>query len=199
MYSRWMTAAALAVVVAAPAAIEAQTSTESGSKTERAVEKTKETTAKATDAAKDGWITAKAKIALYADDRVSGRNVNVDTRNGVVTLRGKVGSESEKRVAEEVARTVDGVTGVKNTLQVVPAAERKAVTAEDKDVKSAVQKRIKQDTRLKSSDIDVQVDRGVVTLMGEVKDVNARAHASEVASGVPGVRSVRNELREKSS
>jgi hyperosmotically inducible protein len=194
-----MTAAALAVVVAAPAAIEAQTSTESGSKTERAVEKTKETTAKATDAAKDGWITAKAKIALYADDRVSGRNVNVDTRNGVVTLRGKVGSESEKRVAEEVARTVDGVTGVKNTLQVVPAAERKAVTAEDKDVKSAVQKRIKQDTRLKSSDIDVQVDRGVVTLMGEVKDVNARAHASEVASGVPGVRSVRNELREKSS
>jgi hyperosmotically inducible periplasmic protein len=91
------------------------------------------------------------------------------------------------------------VAAVRNELQVVPAAERKAVNAEDKDLKNAIQKRIKQDARLKGADIDVQVDRGVVTLMGDVKDVGARARASEVARAVPGVRSVKNELREKSS
>jgi hyperosmotically inducible protein len=188
-----MTGVVLAVLIAAPVAIEAQTSTDSGTKTERAVDKTKDAAGKATAATKDSWITAKAKIALYADDRVSGSDINVDTQNGTVTLRGKVAT------ADEVAKTVDGVAAVRNELQVVPAAERKAVNAEDKDLKNAIQKRIKQDARLKGADIDVQVDRGVVTLMGDVKDVGARARASEVARAVPGVRSVKNELREKSS
>lgn len=199
MRSQWMTGVVLAVLIAAPVAIEAQTSTDSGTKTERAVDKTKDAAGKATAATKDSWITAKAKIALYADDRVSGSDINVDTQNGTVTLRGKVATADEKRAADEVAKTVDGVAAVRNELQVVPAAERKAVNAEDKDLKNAIQKRIKQDARLKGADIDVQVDRGVVTLMGDVKDVGARARASEVARVVPGVRSVKNELREKSS
>ncbi len=199
MLSRWMIGAMLALFVAAPVVIEAQTSTDGGSKTDRAVEKTKEATGKAAGAAKDSWITAKAKIALYADDRVAGRHVRVDTQNGVLTLRGKVDSDAEKRAAEEAVRNVEGVTSVQNDLQIVPAAERKAVNAEDKDLKSAVQKRMKQEARLKGSDIEVQVDRGVVTLIGEVKDIGARARASEIASAVPGVRSVKNELREKTS
>ena len=61
-----------------------------------------------------------------------------------------------------------------------------------------MQGRIKQDTRLKGADIDVRVDAGVVTLTGDVKDLGARARASEVARSVPGVRSVKNELQEKS-
>lgn len=198
MRTELMISAALALLVAAPAVMDAQTSTEGGSKAERAADKTKDAAGKATDAAKDSWITGKTKIALYGDDRVAGRHITVDTRNGVVTLRGKVGSDDEKRAAEEVVKTVDGVTSVKNNLQIVSSTERKAVNAEDKDVKNAVEKRIKQDARLKTADIDVRVDRGVVTLMGEVKDLGARARASEVASTVPGVRSVKNELREKS-
>jgi hyperosmotically inducible protein len=199
MRSQWMTGVVLAVLSAAPVAIEAQTSTDSGTKTERAVDKTQDAAGKATAATKDSWITAKTKIALYSDDRVSGSDINVDTQNGTVTLRGKVATADEKRAAQEVAKTVDGVAAVRNELQVVPAAERKAVNAEDKDLKNAIEKRIKQDARLKGSDIDVRVDRGVVTLMGDVKDVGARARASEVARAVPGVRSVKNELREKSS
>jgi hyperosmotically inducible protein len=149
-------------------------------------------------ATKDSWITAKTKIALYADDRVPGTDINVDTQNGVVTLRGKVPTADQKRAAEDVARTIDGVASVRNDLQVVAAADRKVVNAEDKDLKSAVQSRIKQDARLKGSDIDVRVDAGVVTLTGDVGDVGVRARASEVARSVPGVRSVKNELQEKS-
>ena len=36
--------------------------------------------------------------------------------------------------------------------------------------------------------------RGVVTLRGKVQDPKAKSHASDVVRGVPGVRSVRNEL-----
>ena len=197
--SRWITGVTLALLVAAPVAAQAQTATEkAGQKVDQAVEKTKDTAVKATDATKDSWITAKTKIALYADDRVSVMDIHVDTQNGMVSLRGKVATADQKRAAEEVAKTIDGVTSVRNDLQVVSAVERKAVNAEDKDLKSAVQRRIKQDTRLKGTDIDVRVDAGVVTLTGDVKDLGARARASEVARSVPGVRSVKNELQEKS-
>jgi hyperosmotically inducible protein len=196
--SQWITGVTLALLATAPVAGQAQTATEkASSKTAQATEKAKGTMDKATGATKDSWITAKTKIALYADDRVPGTDINVDTKNGTVALRGKVATADQKRAAEEVTRSVDGVTAVRNDLQVVPASERKAVTAEDKDLKSAVQTRIKGDTRLKGSDIDVRVDAGVVTLTGDVKDVGARARASEVARSVPGVRSVKNELQEK--
>lgn len=199
MQKRWITGMALALLVAAPGAIQAQTATEkAGTKTDQAVDKTKSTVNKATGATKDSWITAKTKIALYADDRVSGTDVNVDTQNGMVNLRGKVATADQKRAAEEVAKSVEGVTSVRNDLQVVAASERKAVNAEDKDLKNAVQARIKQDARLKSADIGVRVDAGVVTLTGDVTDVGARARASEVARSVPGVRAVKNELQEKS-
>ena len=199
MRRTWMIGMTLAALATAPAWVGAQSTTTSDSKVERTKDKASETTNKATGASKDAWLTAKTKIGLYGDDRVSGTNINVDTQNATVTLRGKVGSADEKRAAEEIAKSIDGVTAVKNDLQVVAPSERKMVNAKDSDLKDSVQKRIKQDMRLKDSDIDVRVDAGVVTLMGDVKDVNARARASEVARGVPGVRSVKNELREKAS
>src|SRR5262245_17006898 len=199
MRKHWMTGIALALLATAPVAVQAQTTSEkASSKAAQAEDKAKGTMHKAATASKDSWITSKTKIALYADDRVPGKDVHVDTKNGTVMLRGKVGTAEQKRAAEEVAKGVEGVTAVQNDLQVVPASERKAVNAEDKDLKSAVQTRIKRDTRLKGSDIEVRVDSGVVTLTGDVKDVGARARASEVARSVPGVRSVKNELQEKS-
>lgn len=194
----WTIGLTLAALVAAPAMVGAQ-STTTDTKVERAKDKASDATSKATGATKDAWLTAKTKIALYGDDRVSGTSINVDTKNATVTLRGKVSSAEEKKAAEEVARGIDGVSSVKNELQVVSAGERKMIDAKDSDLKDSVQRQIKQDTRLKDADIEVRVDKGVVTLMGDVKDVGARARASEVARSVPGVRSVKNELREKSS
>lgn len=42
--------------------------------------------------------------------------------------------------------------------------------------------------------LDVRTDAGVVTLTGEVPTIGSSAKASEMARGVPGVRSVKNEL-----
>ena len=67
----------------------------------------------------DTWLTAKSKIALFADDRVKGRQIDVKTTKGVVMLRGKVDSDVAKKAAEEIATGLDGVKRVKNELQVV--------------------------------------------------------------------------------
>jgi hyperosmotically inducible protein len=128
---------------------------------------------------------------------VSGNAINVDTKNGIVTLRGKVASADEKKAAEGITKGVDGVTSVKNNLQVVPPSQRKAVDRQDAEIAKAVKDRLKSDQALKGSDIDVRADKGLVTLTGSAKDVNARARASELARGVDGVKSVKNEVLDK--
>jgi osmotically-inducible protein OsmY len=45
-------------------------------------------------------------------------NIDVDSDNGVVTLKGKVDTAEAKKKAEEIARKVDGVKSVKNELTV---------------------------------------------------------------------------------
>ena len=140
----------------------------------------------------DSWITSKAKIALFADSRVPGTSVNVETQKGTLYLRGKVDTAAAKQAAEEVAKGVDGVKSVKNELQVVPASEKKMVEAKDEDLTKQVKTRLQNDARLKK--VDVRVDNGVVTLQGKVANISDSARASQLARSVPGVRAVKNDM-----
>jgi osmotically-inducible protein OsmY len=68
----------------------------------------------------DTTITTRVKTAMLNDPNVSGTNVDVDTYKGVVTLSGRVKSQAEHDQAVALARQVDGVTEVKDALQVIP-------------------------------------------------------------------------------
>jgi len=180
-YGTTMTAAILmTLVVAAPLAAGA------------ADEKAQTTTQEAKTMASDSWLTSKTKISLFADERVKMTQISVDTAKGVVHLRGKVDSAEAKSAASDVAQGIEGVKSVKNDLQVVTPAARKAVDANDKDIAKAVETRFGKDSQLKK--VDVRTDAGVVTLTGQVATIDASAKASEMARGVPGVKSVKNEL-----
>jgi hyperosmotically inducible protein len=176
-----------ALLTTAPYAAQAQQST-----TDKMMDKTKTTTEEAKTAVSDSWITSKTKIALYSDERVKGTQIHVDTKDGVVHLRGKVDSNEAKTAAADVAKGIDGAKSVKNDLQVVAPSARKAVDANDKDIAKAVETQLKKETNLKK--VDVRADGGVVTLTGEVPNISASARASEMARGVAGVKSVKNEL-----
>jgi hyperosmotically inducible protein len=147
---------------------------------------------------KDSWITSKTKLGLISDKRVSARQIKVETQAGVVTLRGKVASADERNAAEEIAKEVSGVKSVRNTLEIVPDANRKALDAKDGEVTRAVSGRLDTDAQLKGAHIKVRVDNGMVTLIGTVPNARAKDRAVEMARKVPGVRAVRNELQLKS-
>jgi hyperosmotically inducible protein len=66
----------------------------------------------------DATITSRVKTKLFADNRLSGFAIDVDTFKGEVTLTGGVESEADKRLATELAQTVQGVRGVNNFLKV---------------------------------------------------------------------------------
>jgi hyperosmotically inducible periplasmic protein len=64
-------------------------------------------------------LTTKVKSALAADAGLrTMTDINVDSTDGVVTLKGKVTSADMKKKAGEVAKKVDGVKSVKNELRV---------------------------------------------------------------------------------
>jgi osmotically-inducible protein OsmY len=142
----------------------------------------------------DSWVTSKTKIALFADERVKGRQISVETKGGMVMLRGKVDSDEAKAAASDVAKGVEHVKGVRNELQVVAPGERPKVDTDDKAIMSMVEQRLKEDRQLKAAKISARVDSGIVTLTGEVKSLALSSRASEVLSDVPGVRAVRNDL-----
>ncbi|MBW8904432.1 MAG: BON domain-containing protein [Betaproteobacteria bacterium] len=69
--------------------------------------------------ARDGALTTKVHTALMNNVGLNTlRRINVDSDNGVVTLKGVVDSEETKKRAEEVTRRVSGVSQVKNELSV---------------------------------------------------------------------------------
>ena len=68
----------------------------------------------------DTTITTRVKTAMLNDPAVGGLSIDVDTYKGVVTLSGRVKSSGERDQALALARKVDGVTDVKDALQVIP-------------------------------------------------------------------------------
>ena len=64
----------------------------------------------------DATITASVKSKLIADPTVGGLKIDVDTRDGVVTLSGPVKNQTEKDTAVRIARETNGVKDVQDNL-----------------------------------------------------------------------------------
>jgi hyperosmotically inducible periplasmic protein len=72
-----------------------------------------------TQFASDATLTTKVHTALANDVGMRTlTKINVDSSNGVVTLKGEVDSPDTRRRAEEVAKKVSGVSSVRNELKV---------------------------------------------------------------------------------
>ena len=145
----------------------------------------------------DSYLTAKTKIALFADARVKGSEINVETTQGLVIIRGKVDSDAAKQAAEGIAKGIDGVKSVKNELQVVAPSKREATDDKDDAITARVNQQIAKDSNLNKAGIRVQTNAGVVSLSGEVPDIMTSANASWTAFFVPGVKYVKNDLTVK--
>lgn len=104
--------------------------------------------------------------------------------NGVVTLRGLVDSWSEKQLSGIVAKSVRGVTGLRNEIEVTPAENR-----DDNEILAEIEARLRWDTRVDETQIEVEVEDQVVRLFGVVGSAAERRRAREAAR-VAGVADV---------
>jgi hypothetical protein len=93
-----------------------------GQKIERSADQVAAATDRATTqaavAVDDAAITTKVKTAVLAEPGLKSLQIDVDTKNGVVTLSGMVDNASMKERASQVAQNISGVKSVVDNLAV---------------------------------------------------------------------------------
>lgn len=67
----------------------------------------------------DAYLSDSIRSRLAADQIVKGGAIEVDVKDGVVTLKGKVEEEKQKSKAEKIAKKVNGVKSVDNQIVIV--------------------------------------------------------------------------------
>ena len=143
----------------------------------------------------DAWITTKVKVSLATTEGVDPSEVHVDTVRHEVTLHGTVNTAAEKQTAERTAKAIQGVTAVRNLLQVVPSKNEAAVEARDEEIAAGVSEALEGNISLKDSTISVQsVNKGLVLLKGNAKTLSDLLTAIDVTRSVIGVRRVVSEV-----
>ncbi|HEX5432178.1 MAG TPA: BON domain-containing protein [Bryobacteraceae bacterium] len=128
------------------------------------------------------------------------KNVSVsqDREKGVVTLKGNVNSQADKERAGSIAKSLAGGQVVANEIAVTPPGAENANSV-NSDLDQAIQKNLNAaftQNGLKDQ-VNTSVKNGVVTLTGNVDSQAKRAQAQQVASSVPNVQQVVNELQVK--
>jgi len=130
--------------------------------------------------------------------------IEVESREGVVTLRGKVDSAEAKELAGVLARTTDGVHLVNNLVSLDSAAMAKArevpVDApvgpqpSDNWIVDKIQSSYRYSRNLDGLNLKVASEQGMVRLSGEVVSSEQKTIAVEVARQIIGVRGVDADL-----
>jgi len=126
-------------------------------------------------------------------------SVSQDRDKGIVTLGGQVASEGDKSQAESLAKSLAGVEVVADQIAVIPVGGERAARSVNSDLDQGIERNL--DAALIQNkmhdDVNYKVKSGVVTLSGEVNSEDRRALAQTVATGVPNVQQVVNDLQVK--
>ena len=126
-------------------------------------------------------------------------SVSQDRDKGIVTLGGQVTSENDKSQAEFLAKSLAGSQVVANQIAVVPLGVEEEAKTVNADLDIGIEKNL--DAALIQNkmhdNVKYEVKNGVVTLTGEVNSQEKRDHAEQVATSVPNVKQVVNDLQVK--
>ena len=125
-------------------------------------------------------------------------SVKQDIDKGVVTLGGHVAADADKTQAETIAKSMAGTQVVSDQIAVIPTGEHdaKKVNSDlDKGIEGNLDAALLQNRLHKN--VNYAVNNQVVTLSGEVDSQSKRAQAQTIASSVPNVQQVVNELQVK--
>ncbi|HQV12155.1 MAG TPA: BON domain-containing protein [Nitrospira sp.] len=131
-----------------------------------------------------------AKLALMADPHLFPYDIEVDAKDKDLVLLGKVAQESDKRVATDIIRCLEGVHAVENRLKVEADAAHGLFAERDKIITQLVKERFEKSKTLQSVKFDVKTEDGIVTLNGTTRFQIIVLEAAQAARQVPGVRAV---------
>src|SRR5215472_886215 len=124
-------------------------------------------------------------------------SVSEDRDKGVLSLGGHVATDDEKARAASIAKANAGNEVVANEIAVLPPNQESTAKTVNSDLDGAIKKNL--DAVLVQNHMNkavkFSVKNQVVELTGNVDTQNARAKAEQIATNVPDVKQVVNELR----
>lgn len=141
----------------------------------------------------DSVISSTVKTKMIADEFVKARHIDVDVLNGVVYLIGVVESSSQKRMAGDIARGVDGVKGVENQLLVGKTTAGQILN--DTILTSKIRTELIKTPDISSTNIDVDTNNNIVTLTGIVASEKEKNKVMQIVQKVSGKRQIIDNLR----
>lgn len=162
---------------------------------------------------KDATLTARVKSNLLWNQYTDGTDIDVDTDDGIVILKGVVASEMEKKLAVQIAENTRGVRKVREALRVDPETageegllektgdavrgpiEKTGQLVSDTWITSKVKTVLMFNKRVEGAEIDVDTDNGIVTLKGTVQSEAQAERVVALAEDVVNVKSVVSRLR----
>lgn len=155
---------------------------------------------KLTPRAKQTFIEGKVEGAILLDEHLNNFKIDIDVDQNTVTLNGDVNSASEKDLAEQVALSVDGVDAVDNKLNVIDKkSEKQAESAVSAVADAAITAKVKASLltngNVSGTAINVDTEKNVVTLRGEVESEIESDLAEKITANIDDVKSVENELK----
>jgi hyperosmotically inducible protein len=152
------------------------------------------------ESSEDAATTTKVRTALMLSKHVSPFDIDVNTKQGVVSLTGQVPSEEVKRMAGAIAQDTSGVKELHNNLVVAPGtqpnpqASRLSERIADLEIKTLIEDSIRKNPELKDTTIELTVKDRQVSLSGAVETQKQKDLAQQLALSVQGVAGVDNTL-----
>ncbi len=140
----------------------------------------------------DSIISTKVKTRMIGDEFVKARNIDVDVLNGIVYLIGVVESSSQKRMAADIARGVEGVRNIAN--QLIVGKSSIGQNFDDTMLTSKIRVKLLQAPDIRSTNIDVDTYNNVITLTGIVRTQQEINKAIYVVQKIAGNRHIVNNL-----
>lgn len=138
-------------------------------------------------------VEDEVRDALQLDPRIpDDGEIAMSAEEGTVTLRGTVGSFSQRRAAVRDARQVDGVDDVVDELQVRLLNDDRR---EDADIRGAALQFLMWDIEVPSESIDVKINDGWATLKGDVSYQFESDAALDDVACLYGVVGITNEIK----
>jgi len=139
----------------------------------------------------DSRIESSAKKSYVFKTYLKGDDINIQSRDGAVTLTGSVSENYHKSLAQDTVSGLRGVKSVDNRLEVKgapPAANS------DAWLHSKVKVTLLFHRSVSAGTTEVDVKDGIVTLRGDASSQAQKELTTEYAKDVEGVKDVRNEM-----
>jgi len=142
----------------------------------------------------DVQLKADVTDELAWDPAINATHVGVMVQGGVVTLAGHLDSFAEKHAVERAVRRVAGVRGIALDLDVKLSTEHQRT---DADIAGAATAGLALNTLVPRGQVKVEVEKGWVTLTGEVDWGYQLASAEQCIRPLAGVRGLFNKITVK--